>query len=66
MGVAVAAGVAVQETEKQVEQRIEQGLESVLQTGVDASLLEMGQKTVGQLSMILISCMNIHTGKNKI
>lgn len=39
MGQAVAVGVAVQETEKQVEEeRKAQGSESVLLTGVDASL----------------------------
>lgn len=54
MGVAVAAGVVVQETEKQVEQHKAQGLESVLLTGVDASLYEMDQKMTGQLSLILI------------
>lgn len=60
MGVAVAAGVVVQETEKRVEQHKAQGLESVLLTGVDASLYEMDQKMTGQLSLILIFYKNIH------
>lgn len=38
MGVEVAVGVAVQETEKRAEQRKAQGSESVLLTGEDASL----------------------------
>lgn len=54
MGVAVAVGVVVQETGKRVEQRKAQGLESVLLTGVDASLYEMDQKMISQLSLILI------------
>lgn len=45
MEVAVAVGVAVQETRKLVKRRKAQGLESVLLTGVDANLKKKKEPT---------------------
>lgn len=52
MEVAVAVGVAVQETRKLVKRRKVQGLESVLLTGVDANLGEKKKGANNHLSDI--------------